>query len=337
MRKFLFLAFLLVIFIPSIAVGQASLTGYGSVNHIAFKSIPKIPAPNQLIQLSVESYSTNLNKMMIVWYLDGEEIESGYGVKSIQFRTGETGTKQIVKVLIKKLGNVIMEKTHYISPADVNIIFESDTYTPPFYRGKTLPSHQTRVKIIAIPNFIDSNNKKVDQDNIMYSWRINGWFNQDQSGVGKNVYIYDGPLVSRPVEVEVTAEDIDSNLVAKKTETLYLIEPEIIFYEKNPIYGTIFERAISDKANLNGVEIEISGAPYFFDISNTQNINFRWSADGNEVSNGVEKSIVLRRTDGNPGNIEIGLEIENFDKILQYTKSNFSLFYEEIFDLDFSF
>ncbi|MDA1317535.1 MAG: hypothetical protein O3B87_05990, partial [bacterium] len=136
-------------------------------------------------------------------------------------------------------------------------------------------------------------------------------------------------IISRPVEVIVEASPVNTEQRAKEVKNFGFIDPFILFYGKDPIYGTIFESALGSNVELKGQEVEISGIPFFFNLQDLANTNFKWSVDGSLVENDQKNILTLRRVDTNPGNVTVNLRIDNVNKVLQSAQASLRIFYEE--------
>ena len=319
MKKY-FILTLILFFMPQIAFLQTRIEEQISIN-----LSPRTPGPNELVVVSIESYQTDLNKSLISWSIDGEEMESGYGFKNFSFITNDLGQETILLVRIEKQSGQILEKIYTINPAEIDLYYEADTYTHPFYKGKSEYTHQSRLKLIAVPNFVDSNGMKISDDQIVYTWEINGDVDQSGSGTGRNIYYYESGLISGPIQIILEASPINSNQTARIIKTITPTEPVILIYEKNPIYGTIFEQNIKSDFVVDREEIELVAIPYNFSSNILESGNFQWLLNGLNVDNFISNNIIFRKVDDQASSNNIGIEIENPSKILQTQKYNFNL------------
>ncbi len=79
-----------------------------------------------------------------------------------------------------------------ITPEDLDIIWQANSYVPPFYEGKALFPPVGTVSFVAMPGFIDSNGNPVNPKKLIYTWSQDTTVLGDKSGYGKNVLTVQG-------------------------------------------------------------------------------------------------------------------------------------------------
>jgi hypothetical protein len=91
---------------------------------------------------------------MIQWQSGSNIVLSGYGKTSYSFKASGPNTITIIDVVIGIPGSIDnIKKRIAITPSEVELMWEGvDSYTPPFYRGKSFPSAEGLIKVVAIPN-----------------------------------------------------------------------------------------------------------------------------------------------------------------------------------------
>src|SRR3990167_8183019 len=87
---------------------------------------------------------------------------------------------------------------------EVDILWQGKTYTPPFYKGKTLWSSQSKIALLAIPHISGAGNPV----NLTYKWIKNGTVLGNINGVGKNTLAFTDSILSKPqtIKVEILSE-----------------------------------------------------------------------------------------------------------------------------------
>jgi len=319
MKKY-FLLGLLLLLIPHTAHLQTNVE-----EQISIELSPRYPGPNELVSVSIESFQIDLNKSRIEWIINDSIVESGFGFKNFSFTTGLLGEETNLKIRIEKQNGQIVEKTYSIKPGEIDLYYEAETYTPPFYKGKSEYTYQSRLKLIALPNFVDNNGNQVNYEDVVYKWKIDGEVDATNSGTGKNVYYYESGLISGPIQVVLEASPVNSNQVGRTIEIISPVDPTILIYEKNPIYGTIFEQNIKSGFNVEREEIELLAIPYNFSSNIISSGDFEWRLNGSEIKNFFSNNIIFRKTDNRASSNNISIQIENPSKILQLQKYSFVL------------
>jgi hypothetical protein len=304
----------------------------GVIEQISETIVPKIPAPGEQVTITVESFSSNLDKALISWKADGKTIKEGLGQKTVSFFAPESGKTLNISLTIKKEGGGLIQKTFTFSPADVDIIYEAETYTPPFYKGKALFTSEATIKYIAMPNFVSSNGQKIDPNNLVYTWKINDSIVQNASGYGKRTFETKGGIIQRPSKVGVEVSAINSTLKAKDSVMIETQQPEVVLYENNPLLGVIYEKGVFGSFLLNRPEVELQSIPYFFSTKSKEvsDLQYTWKINGNVAEISSQSSYSrFRNETGKAGHSIISLDVQHFTNILQLAATKLDLNFTE--------
>jgi len=284
---------------------------------------PRQPGPFQNITITVEDYSRNINSLNISWSLDGKVAQTGIGLKEYKLESGALGTVNNVSI---NIGGVV--RTVSIRPALVDLLWQSDTYTPPFYAGKALHSNQDPITIVAEPFFLNSKKERLDPTKLIYDWEVDGKASGTDSGYGKKTLTITPSILIKPVEVEVIVSSTDGVYASSAMIVIPDTKPEIIAYENHPLYGIIFQRALNNKDFIMaGSEAKISAIPFFF--SNQQKksnkISYDWKLNNSAISEKKEE-IVFRKPDNvRQGSSRISLTAKNSERFMQFSDVNFNI------------
>lgn len=137
--------------------------------------------------------------------------KKGVGDRKFQFTTGDLGSVSKISV-----SSSAFSKEMNIRPTGLDIVWQTKSYTPPFYKGKALYTYQSLVDFVAMPSFMTSSGAMIDPKTLVYKWTRNGSVLGDSSGYGKNVFSTSGGVLAKPLQVEVEASTIDGSMRAKK-------------------------------------------------------------------------------------------------------------------------
>lgn len=290
---------------------------------------PEIPGANQYVTATASSFSTDLNAATISWIVNGKTKSSSKGLKTFSFTTGPSNTTTSLVVNIVTKSGEIIRKTFTLKPSSVDLLWQSYGYTPPFYKGKTLFSHQNKIKFIALPHIIGSNGAEIPAGNLIYKWTRNGTVLGDFSGYGKNTYTMISSVISRPLQIQVEVTSPTSDDIAEASVVAAPIEPTVTFYEKNPLYGIRFQKALVGDITMTGTkEIDVLVAPFYFGVSSLTDysLNYKWNINNTPINDGeIKIDRVFRQKEGTVGTSYISLTVENTNKILQYATGGFNL------------
>lgn len=314
--------------LSTVAQSFTSFEDLGLEEKVSVDFTPNVPGPNEIVDVYATSYMFDMDKSTVSWYLNGSLLKKGLGLRNISFRTGGLGEKSVLRLSVLKPSGSTFEETFNIIPAEIDIMVEPLTYTPPFYKGRSVATFQSPVKLVAIPSFVDSSGKKIPDSNVVYNWNINGKVVQGKSGAGKNTYVHQTDIVSRPIEVILTASPVNSDQKAKITKVIDFVQPKILVYEKNPIFGTIFERNVNSNFVLNRQEIVFAAVPMFFDLDSIKS-DYKWVVNGKEFKDTLGPNITFRRVNSDPGIANVSVSIRDIEKILQAANVSFSMSFNE--------
>ena len=331
MKSSLFISFIIVLFLSAGVFFTTTYAQSAQVpqDDIVLTIIPENPGPNQTVSASVVSYSTDINAATITWKINGKTQKSGVGQKTFQFITGNVNNSTTLDIIVETKEGQVITKTLNIKPVSVDLIWQSDGLVPPFYKGRILFSHQNKITFIALPHITGSSGTEISAKNLIYKWTRNGTVMDSDSGYGKNTYTMTGSLISRPLDIEVEVTGTNTSVVGRAQTSVEPIDPSIILYRENPLYGIEFQKALIDTVELkDSKEIAIVSMPFFFGVSNyySGELLYKWSVNGVPIdADRTQTTRVFRQKEGASGVSNISLEIENRNKILQLASSRFNL------------
>lgn len=312
---------------PPLAHAQLSLPP-GFKEEVLLEMIPKVPAPGQSVTVRAESFSTDLKRATIRWSLtDGQRAE-GVGLTTFTFTAPAAGIIQELTVIVVKEDGEELTESRTIATAEVDILLEADTYTPPFYKGRSLFTHQSSVLIAALPNLVVSGETK-NPTQLIYTWEKDDQVIQDASGYGKSSVRFTGSILSRPFYVTVTVEAPNTAVKARKRVLIEPTTPKVIVYENNPVYGSVFERAITNKFRFDREEVGLTAIPYFFSVrsKNDKSLAYAWAENGSVLQDPTLGANLTFTNQGlaKSGVSEIIVGTSHLNNLLQSARINFAL------------
>ena len=335
MKRFfiVILFFLGIVFGPFFLYAQTSTGDVVSSikensDNISIKMSPKNPEPHQRVDFSVESFLLNVDTSTITWLVNGKITRTGRGAKTFSYTLGNAGVSVTIGVVVESGTYGAHEKSIEINPASVDILWEADTYTPPFYKGKALPASQGLVKLVALPNLANSKGGLIPQSKLIYQWSKDRSILLNESGFGKNVVEINGAYALNTNTIEVTVSDPDSSATASKLIRFRVEKPEVVLYERKPLEGVRYENALGGNVTLVGNEITVVVEPYFFSFKN-QVVNtgiYKWYINNQERAGSANKSsLTLVRPENASGVAKVRLELFNPESLLQFTVQEFNV------------
>jgi hypothetical protein len=293
---------------------------------------PENPEPLQNVSVSLKSYSYDLSRSRITWYVNGVEKKTEIGLKDYSLKAGTNGQKMTIKVYVETPLDGGKEMEVFFIPSVVDLIYESLSYTPPFYKGRALNPYQGVVLVTAIPELVKSTGEKIPAQNIIYSWRRDGKAETSSSGIGKNTFFFSGTVPIRDTVIKVTASSIDGDIYASKQVSITNVEPKIIYYENSPVYGIMFNKGIKNTVKMLTDEFSVLAFPYYFSAgyATTPDLDYTWTLNGQTVGNQSPKnSFTVRQEGGGVGTASIGSKISNNIRIYQFGQNNYTINFEK--------
>lgn len=286
---------------------------------------PQIPKPGQTITIELRSSTLALERATISWFVDNRAFQSGVGLTKIESKTGLSGSSSTFRAVVSLDGKKY-EKSRRISPASVDLIWQARSYTPPMYKGKALFPYQGEVTIVAMPDMVE-NGVRLSSKNLIYTWKANGTRLKDSGGVGKDSITVESDVIVRPIELSVEVLSASGRTAATQSIVLEYSEPEVVFYEDNPLYGPLYHQSLGGSINLQNQEIWIKAAPYYFSTPThhaDRAIAFDWNI--NSGSTGQRQStIILRHSGDESGRSVLSVKTTSPNRVMQSSTSNLTI------------
>ena len=289
-----------------------------SASSIAINMIPENPEPYENVNIDLSSYANNLDTVNITWSINSKVALAGIGKKSFSLNAPAADEETTVSVVVT-LPDGDVNLRILVKPSKMVLLWEAtDSYVPPFYRGKALPSPESSVKVVAIPE-IRNGGSFVNPKNMSYSWKKDYNNDQDNSGFGKSSYTYTNDYLDDDSTIGVSAITLDQKYTSSGNITVRSYDPKIIFYTKDTKMGTLWENAVGDDHVIKNDEV-LEADPYFLSPQslNSPILDWSWYINDQPITlTSFIKNIIPLRAGGASGNAKIRVEINNKYKIFQ--------------------
>lgn len=305
--------FAIFVIIPTYKA-NAQLSGGISIN-----MSPSNPTPYENTTITLKSYESNLDSVLISWSIDGKVSSSGIGKKSFSVTAPATGgTMRVVATISLPSGPKNISLT--IKPSVMVLLWQAnDSHVPPFYKGKALPTPDSEVKVVAMPEIRNSSGN-VPPQNMIYSWKKDYTNNVDGSGYGKSFFIYINDYLEDSNNISVVASTTDQKFSSDASIDIGTVQPKILFYKNDANLGTILEHSLSNPHKIQGGE-RLEAIPYFISPKEIQNPTLAWNWYINDslvnLTSPKKNLMPLQVETGTHGTSKLRLNIENQDKIFQ--------------------
>ena len=307
----------------------------GVEEQVSVKFSPTNPQDSEPFVIRVDSFSTDLNRAAFTWRVNGSIYSSGRGLNTENFQAPESGDRLDIELNITTTeGNQIL-KTYTIAPAKVDLYYEADTYTFPFYQGKRIYTHQSDVTVHAFP-YINEDGSFLGRDQLSYIWEVDNRVVQDQSGYGKFAFTHNSGLLSQSVKISVTVSSVDNPSIAEGDIFIEPKDPDVLIFENHPLYGLITKNIVDGFYELTTPDVFISAIPLFFSVNSREdfNLDYSWNLNGQnlEIFDGVSQ-IAFRNSKNEEGEANIRVNIRNRQNILQTVSVAGRLIFSKIDEL----
>ncbi len=280
---------------------------------------PPFPSKNQNVVAKINSYVIDLNKARISWSINGEEVLVGIGKTSLSFTMGDYNENTSLLIGIDTAEGKSITKSIVLSATELDILWEAtDSYVPPFYKGKALVGKEGSFKIVAVP-YVYTSRGQTSPNNLSYTWKKNDKGQVNSSGWGKSSFTFKQSYLDAQDTIEVKVSDVFGNTNASGKMNIQNTTPKILFYEKIGT-GAVSKNTLPNTFNLNKEGSTLVAVPYFFspkDLSNSS-LKFEWFINGTKISTPTTKNeLSIKGAEGKEGLAKIKVIISNTRTLFQ--------------------
>ncbi len=303
-------------------------TDLDKTNAIAVVSVPQNPKALESVTITLTSDLYVLEESTISWSLNNVRKISNVGQKSFTFKLGPTGTKTELSAIIETLDGVTLNKRLIFEAGDITLLWQADTYTPPSYLGKALPSANSKVTVLALATFLTSEGKRIPPRELSYTWKQNGQVMGNASGNGQQSFSYITNTYNRQTLIGVEVKNPKTNAIIDKEIAIMTEQPRIVFYEEQPLSGTNYARAIKNNLVLQNPTISLKAEPFFFsqDTLRSGSVVYNWSINNKTIETAPGKAIInLQKPEEGEGIAQLLLKIESLSDIVQLARDSLEI------------
>ncbi|MCR4281085.1 MAG: hypothetical protein NUV88_01995 [Candidatus Kaiserbacteria bacterium] len=288
----------------------AQFGNFGAGARIFLSVNPEHPGPNERAHISIESALSDLSQSDIVWYVNNKVLVKGVGVKDADILVGPLGSKTGVSVTAQTPDGTIISGNTTISPAEVDLLWESDSYVPPFYRGRALASPGTSIRMHAIARFKPAGSAQPPESAVVYTWKLNGAVVQSASGKARSTALFPSPALFGTDIIEVTVSN--GTQYGSASAQIASTEPQLFLYEDHPLFGIMYNQALGNTTPISDIEATFAAIPYFAEADSPDDARllYSWSVNRNEIpSDELKRSELTVNASKSSGLAQIALSI----------------------------
>jgi len=276
---------------------------------------PENPKPGEQITLSLEGVSAGLESAQITWFVNEKIIEEGAGLKQITIIFPNVGETKVIRVEAVSYDGSMHTQSITLGGARVMLLWESKTYTPPFFDGRSRHSNGATAIFQAITNFKDSGGNTIDPKSLIYTWKKEGKVMQDVSGRGKDSYVFTDDGVDSSTQISVAVSSIDQQFSGSDSVVTRRSIPGIVFYRYSLLWGTDF--GMQSTGFTGQKEIGIRAVPLYFPVDLTYRFSFpilEWKLSGKTVETKNLPYLIIQNNDnaGATGSLSVSIKNPNY-------------------------
>lgn len=281
---------------------------------------PASAGPGEAVTVTINSYLLDLDRAGISWFVNGVQKDEGEGKTEFAITLGRSDTETSLDVRVIDISGGSASFSTILRPVELELLWEGDTYTPPLYRGRALPSPDGRIVAHAEARFFRTGGARVTPTDIIYTWRFNGTI-RPESGRGRSAIRI--PILGLYGEdtVSVDAKSVDGRFFVSKTVRVPLQTPHLTLYRSHPLLGIDYHNALRDLAQVQDAEITVAALPFFAHVKSIRDrdLLYTWKVAGRDIPSDAINPFLLTLSAGPDtiGFTPIQLDFDHLKSALQ--------------------
>lgn len=317
------------IFIFGVACFLFVSTAMAQTESFSFEVYPKNPAPQEVVRVNIKSFSVDLDRAHITWTVDENTILSGIGEKSASIKTKNLGEVTLVKVVAVFAQGQRIEQTLVLQPAYLDILWEStDSYIPPFYKGKALPSQESTLKVVAIPEIKNYAGQKYKPEHLIYTWKKGIETQTNNSGFNKQYFSFKHNVFDSEQRINIEVSSQDGYSGGEGSALITFSNPRVAVYQETSQKGINFASELSQNSLSSRGKTSLVAIPYFFSTNShgESGLSYQWTVNGNTATpQNTKNKITLEKTGEDAGLAEVEVSIKSVSKLFQDGLKKFNI------------
>lgn len=295
-----------LLFLALPAFAQVNLTGTSA---LTISANPAYPVPSSVVTLTAESPLLDLEDSDIEWTVNGKPAGSG---ESTQVTLGALGTQTDVSVTVSGSSGSDSAQLSIV-PTSIDLLWEANSYVPPFYKGRAVPGSGSSIRVLAIPHFVESGNTGVPSADIDFTWSVNGAVDRAQSGIGESSATFPAAILYGNDVIQVTADTADGSLSGEASVTVTTQDPQLVLYEDNPLFGVMYHQAIPQTSSAAESETSFAATPYFANATsaNDPSLSYAWTVNGSPVATDEQDPSEITVNAQSAGTADVSVSLSN--------------------------
>ena len=303
--------------VPSVSLAQFNDLTSG----VSLEVSPQYPQPGEVVTVRLNDYTLQGNATGITWLVDGVAEPTVANQRSVQLAASDIGqTTTVTAQLTTSAGGVVSANTT-IAPSSVVLIVEPQTTAPNWYQGRALPSVGSQVRVVAIPQTRD----ELAPEAYTYTWRLNNEVISGGAVQGQYQNVLTMPF-GRSANLDVIVSNRAGTVVAQRSVVIPNQEPEVYFYELNPLRG-MGRLALGDTVPLVGSEMTMRAEVFHMSTGVSEsNMLYEWKVNGRTTENpSRDPQTITVQNGGGTGSFSVAFAMRSLQNLLQGAERTFNL------------
>ncbi len=302
-----------------VSIGQTVEAQVSGGGLLSFSVTPQYPSPNEQVSFVLSGFGLDLNQATVVWEENGVVVKQERGATHYRTETGEVGSVLSVTARVTTPSGEQYTRSKTIRPVNLSLVWEANTYTPPFYKGKALYTSGSELTVVAIPQFQSIVGGAIPPENLFFTWKVDGSVFVEGFGIESiSVPLKD---FNRQQTVGVTVQTEGGSITAEKKAVITPADPELIIYPVEPLLGPLYNTT-ADAYTLSSNEVTLLAVPFFFSVDSLQDpaLSYSWSVNGRSVSQ-TEEMLSFGFEEEGSGTSRISVEAEHRNNLFQIAET----------------
>ncbi len=287
---------------------------------LSIRQFPESPREGEELKLTLESDKYDLSVAHITWSVDGQQVDSGVGRKTLSIKAPTNGLAQIILANVSEEGFNDGQIQKAIEANTNFVLYEGvDSYVPSFYKGRKLPTKEGVVKA-AFFSFKDGQitgfNSSFKEN---YSWRVNGEDKQEYSGQNKIINNIQTSVTDNSLNLKISKRDVNQNIKSADVN-IPLQRTEVLVYKTDE--KKLLKQVLSDTEI--GKKIYLFVEPFFFSVSikKDNRLIYDWKINDLTTKISTPWSVVFSGKERD--SVKINLNLINNEKVTQENSRGFT-------------
>lgn len=281
----------------------------GAFSILSIVAVPQFPEPGADVTLTAERQGLDLSDNVMTWQVDGKTIDSGVGAVSTHIVAPSIGKQTTVTLEARSQTGDVRTASITIAPSGIDLLIDADSYTPPFFRGRARGGVGSNVLAQAIAH-IAKDAGEYQPSEIYFTWFYNGAPVRGLAGLGRSSASF--PIQHLFGQNQISVEARAGGKVAARAVQVTPTEPLLVLYEDHPLYGKMYNHALSPKENVSESEMTFVAEPYFAPVlfASDPRLAYEWRVNNTRVEASATSSNALTiNATGSSGAAYITLDV----------------------------